>query len=113
MHADLPGRPVADPKRTGLRATPTRFEPEDGLFPEYAEPGAFQVRGGENGTYLLLACPGCGRVSGMTVGDPKPVSSPSWRMTGPAEAPTLAPSVNCVGCCGWHGHLVGGVFTSC
>ncbi len=117
MHADLPGRdrPAVDPKRTGLTATPAAFEPEDGLFPDYAAPGSFQIRQGEAGAYMMLACPGCGRVSGMTVGDPKPPNGngATWLLTGPDEAPTLSPSVNCVGCCGWHGHLVGGVFTSC
>ena len=60
--------------------------------------------------HVAIACPGCGHVSAMHVGDPKPEKSPSWLMTGPLERLTLAPSINCIGCCGWHGYLVEGVF---
>ncbi len=107
-------RPAVDPRRTGLKAVPTVFVPdkEEGLYAEYAEPGWFELRVGEKGTLMMLACPGCGRVSGMTVGNPKPDNGngATWLLTGPAESPTLHPSVNCVGCCGWHGWLKNGVF---
>ncbi len=101
---------TTDPKRTGLRATPVVFDDAEG-YPAVAAPGSFELTHG--GRTMLLACPGCGSVSGMRVGDPKPVPGPSWHMTGPPDAPTLAPSVNCVGCCGWHGHLRNGAFESC
>lgn len=102
-------RPAVDPKRTGLRATPAVFVPEDGMLPEYAAPGSFEIRKG----FVMLACPGCGRVSGMTAGYPKPGTSPSWELSGDPAAPTMAPSINCVGCCKWHGYLRNGVFESC
>jgi hypothetical protein len=106
-------RPEVDPKRTGLKAVPTVFECKDGYFPDYAEPGSFELRLGEKGSYVMLACPGCGRVSGMTVGNPKPAEAPSWELTGTPAAPTLHPSINCVGCCRWHGWLKDGVYKSC
>src|SRR5438270_5163857 len=101
---------TTDPKRTNLRATPVRFKDDDG-YPPTAEPGAFQFFDGQD--VMMLACPGCGHVSGMTVGSPKPPHSPSWEVTGPKDAPTLSPSVHCTGCCGWHGYLTDGVFESC
>lgn len=104
-------RPEVDPRRT-CKAVPVVFVVKEGLFQDYAPPGSFELRLGEKGSYMLLACPGCGRVSGMTVGDPKPDNGngATWRLTGPDDAPTLNPSINCQGCCGWHGHLVSGVF---
>lgn len=102
-------RPTVDPKRTGVKAKRTVFDLVDGLFPDYAEPGAYELRDG----HMMLSCPGCGRVSGMSVGNPKPVKSPSWLLMGDPNTPTLAPSINCVGCCGWHGYLTDGVYASC
>lgn len=101
--------PATDPKRTDLRATPTTFDTGDG-YPGSAEPGAFEFVGYST---LVLACPGCGHVSAMRVGNPKPLLSPSWELGGTPTAPTLRPSINCVGCCGWHGYLTDGVFRSC
>lgn len=103
-------RPATDPKRTGLKAVPTTLLTDDG-YPSHAEPGAFELHPGDR--VLALACPGCGYVSGISVGDPKPAQSPSWHLTGDRSAPNLSPSVNCVGCCGWHGWLKNGVFESC
>ena len=58
-----------------------------------------------------------GRMSAMRVGVTKPEQSPSWQIvSGSLEnvsALTLAPSINCIGCCKWHGHLQNGVFNSC
>lgn len=98
-----------DPKRTGLKATPTKFELVDDCLPDRAEPGSFEMRT----DFVLLACPGCGRLSGMTAGYPKPSRKPSWEISGDPATPTFNPSINCVGCCGWHGYLRNGVFESC
>lgn len=100
-----------DPKRTGLKAVPVIFGKDEDGFLELgeAEPGQFEITGGS----VLLACPGCGHVGCMRVGNPKPGASPSWAMTGDPAAPTFSPSINCVGCCGWHGFLKNGVFESC
>jgi hypothetical protein len=102
-------RPSVDPKRTGVKALRTVFSLEDGCYPDYAEPGVYELADG----LMLLACPGCGHVSGMRVGNPKPTQSPSWQLTGDPNAPTCQPSINCVGCCKWHGWLKAGVFESC
>ena len=98
-----------DPKRAGVRAVRVRFPDADGL-PQTGEPGEFELWGTD---HMFLACPGCGWVSGMRVGNPKPALSPSWHMTGPPDAPSLTPSLNCTGCCGWHGYLTDGVFNPC
>jgi len=104
-------QPVKDPKRTGLKAVPVVFELDDGCLPDYGEPGNFELRLSQGS--VLLACPGCGRVSGMSIGNPKPSRSPSWLITGEPSAPTFAPSINCEGCCGWHGHLKAGIYEIC
>lgn len=77
---------------------------------EAAGPGAIQyftTAGVDGPVGMLLKCPGCGRASGM---DFKPRPSPSWKWNGNRENPTLTPSINCVGCCQWHGWLSQGVF---
>lgn len=104
---------VKNPKRTNLKLTPASFEPADGCYPEVVEPGSAELK--YSGTVLMLACPGCGRLSGMTVGDPKPPNGngATWRMTGTWPEITLEPSINCVSCCGWHGWLRGGMLVSC
>ena len=96
-----------DPKRTGLKAKAVVFA-DDPTYPEFAEPGTMEWRGWG----FLLACPGCGSVSGISVGADK--KSPRWLVAGGSvddvSTLTLEPSLNCVGCCGWHGHLRGGTF---
>lgn len=32
----------------------------------------------------------------------------TWTLTGTADAPSIAPSINCRDC--WHGHIAGGVY---
>lgn len=103
-----------DNKRTQLKATKVVFPLDDGWYPEYANPGEVEPRTIHND--FMLACPGCGRVSVMRVGTPKPQEKPSWEVQGDINDPTtmtLHPSINCVGCCGWHGYLRNGVFQSC
>lgn len=80
------------------------------IFDEVIEPGAVAIVGDSK---LAMACPGCGRLAQMRVGNPKPADSPSWLMTGNLPLITLQPSVNCVGCCGWHGYLRNGVYEAC
>jgi len=109
-------KPAVDNKRSGVKAWRLTDWPDDG----YSEPGGIMPSSDGHGAYggsLLLACPGCGQVSSMRVADPKPAQSPSWAITAGSinepETLTLTPSINCVGCCGWHGWLTGGVFNSC
>lgn len=61
---------------------------------------------------MIMNCPGCGDRSAMTVypvGTPKP-PSPSWEMSGEGANLTLKPSINCIGCCKWHGWLTNGEY---
>lgn len=103
-----------DPKRTIAISLTNDAWPEDG----YTNPGAVYVDMDE--TYkdrLIFACPGCGRMGSIRATHPKDVNGPSWdivsgRLIEPATL-TLHPSINCVGCCGWHGWLRDGVFVSC
>lgn len=66
---------------------------------------------------LMFTCPGCAKWGGIVIGSPKPVTRPSWDIVSgtPEDVTklTLSPSINCVGCCGWHGYLKNGVFVSC
>lgn len=107
-------RPAVDTRRT-VKAFAATLPLEDGFFPDYSEPGAIEVLQG--GTHLVNACPGCGRVSAIRVGNPKPVESPSWGIEGGSlddvTKLTLRPSMNCTPCCGWHGYLTDGVFAPC
>jgi hypothetical protein len=105
-------KPQVDPKRT---CPATLFDWKENGYPEYGEPGSGSAYA--NGEVYLFACPGCGRFSGIDVGHPKPPQSPSWDIVaGSLDDPstlTLHPSINCVGCCKWHGWLKGGVFRPC
>ncbi len=82
----------------------------------YADPGKGR-RFAED--MLLFACPGCGRSGAIRAAHPKPPngSGATWDITGGSlddiTTLTLSPSINCVGCCGWHGYLKNGVFESC
>lgn len=104
----------ADPKRT-VKATRTGEAWPDG---EHALPGMCYIDSGATyKDHLLFACPGCGRMGAIRATHPKDVNGPSWDITAGSllepEALTLSPSINCVGCCGWHGYLKNGVFESC
>lgn len=101
--------------REPVQATFGRFEQEDYCLPDKGVPGQLELDLERN--RIIMACPGCGHVSSMRVGNPKPADSPSWLITGllmpdgeTMQDTTLHPSVNCIGCCGWHGWLKQGVF---
>lgn len=88
---------------------------------EAAGPGAiylwrFAEKLAEGGTsgHIMLKCPGCGQSSGMhcrVPGTAHPEGIQSWELSG--LQPTMNPSINCVGCCGWHGWLKDGIFSKC
>lgn len=60
-------------------------------------------------------CPRTGEYCGsIRVGaDQKPGGSPTWKWDCNFAVPTLTPSINCQGRCGWHGYLRSGVFEDC
>jgi hypothetical protein len=73
---------------------------------EAAGPGAiYWINPGS----LANKCPGCGRLAVLRIegGD-----HPRW-LVAQRDPLTLSPSVNCVGCCGWHGWLKNGEWTRC
>jgi hypothetical protein len=103
---------VVDVRRT-VRLSIVKF-PED--WPDYALPGQAEIICVKpDGCVLLNACPGCGQVSGMKIGFRTKPDAPGWLLTvgDPDDAMTwtVIPSINCVGCCGWHGYLRAGVFS--
>lgn len=107
-------KPPLDVKRT-CPATQLPDWPE-GEIPEcgeYGVPGAGR-RTFEAGSHYSFACPGCGRFGGINCTRPK--TPHSWDLVSGSlddvTTLTLAPSIHCVGCCGWHGFLREGVFKS-
>lgn len=111
-------RPIVDAKRTAPATLAADDDPD-------IQPGEFCYTTPGKGRrfvphdMLLFACPGCGRSGAIRAAHPKPDNrnGATWDITaGSLDDPTtlsLAPSINCVGCCGWHGYLTGGVFKSC
>ena len=101
-------KPAVDNRRT---AKATNFDWKAADYPEYGEPGACQLFTKDQ---LIMACPGCGKFAPIRVGYSKPADSPSWAVVSgtleDAQSLTLSPSINCIGCCGWHGWLKNGVF---
>jgi hypothetical protein len=85
-------------------------------------PGTFcwRMQGPGNGTpggrYLLFVCPKAPKSPSLYCGVPiRPHVLPNgagWTHDGNDDAPTLSPSVNCVGGCGWHGFIQAGRMTS-
>jgi predicted RNA-binding Zn-ribbon protein involved in translation (DUF1610 family) len=78
------------------------------------EPGASQAQEKYEHT-LIFACPGCGRVGSIRCTNPK--EKGSWLIEAGSlqdlENLTLHPSINCIGCCQWHGYLKKGVYVPC
>lgn len=103
-----------DPRRTVAAVRVATLWHPDGGYVDSAGPGEYTLNERVDGL-LMLACPGCGRVSGMSVGNPKPDNrnGATWLLFGDPDRLTLNPSVNCVGCCGWHGWVTDGVFRPC
>lgn len=58
---------------------------------------------------FLFVCPGCATLGILAIRPVFDGSPQSWDLTGGADAPTLSPSVNHVGC--WHGWLRQGVWS--
>lgn len=116
----------SDPQRTNLRASLRTGEWDHREDEEkrtragtFGEPGQMKPLAGTDRSFygFMLACPGCGRVSAIRAGKPKPAESPSWEITAGGRDDighlTLQPSLHSSGCCGWHGYLTNGTFTIC
>ena len=106
-------KPVVDPKRTVAVVCTNEAWPEDG----YTSPGSVFIDNEKvYKDHLLFACPGCGLMGSIPI-SPPPKQDHSWMVVSgdplKPETLTLAPSIDCVGCCKWHGHLVDGLFKSC
>jgi hypothetical protein len=63
--------------------------------------------------HILYVCPNRKRCAVFMGPDPVQALPDLyvWGWDGNLERPTLNPSINCVGGCGWHGHIVGGDIT--
>lgn len=76
---------------------------------------AEREQGGEGLARFAWACPLTGELccggNGIVIGHPaKPSGAPTWSWDGNVEQPTLNPSINCNGGCGWHGYMRAGAF---
>jgi len=58
---------------------------------------------------MIIRCPGCNVESAVSF---HPEDRVHWEWDGDREKPTLSPSLNSVGCCGWHGWLREGQWVS-
>jgi hypothetical protein len=83
-------------------------------------PGAFKWWRREEGgppTRLTFLCPcGCGTPAGVAVAkdmNDRGGNHPVWQWDGNIEKPTITPSIQIIGGCGWHGYLTAGVFRTC
>lgn len=68
-----------------------------------------QLPDGSSGPMVWFRCPRDRLYCGVPA-KPTPANSRgcSWDLTGPSDAPTLSPSVNCDTGCGWHGYIKNG-----
>lgn len=114
---EVPARRIADAAEV---AAPGEFQFQTLGYEPTSDPLAAiaedKASGGRGIARLEYGCPRTGNpCGGIAIGHPdKPVQrSPSWRWDGDIERPTLTPSINCTGGCGWHGYLTAGVFKEC
>lgn len=78
-------------------------------YDEFSPAGDGTVMISSDGKTLYIKCPGCGQASAMTLGGDV---HPRWNVVQRTPL-TLEPSVNCTGCCGWHGFLRNGEWEKC
>lgn len=97
-----------------MSGIPMRFLAEDENRAEPPQPGeAWWYVNAKGERRLYYACPRNPRgTCGVPILPTKLPNGAGWSWDGNEERPTLSPSVNCVGGCGWHGwvrdgHLVG------
>lgn len=85
--------------------------PEGKTFPD--SPGEWQIRrfreDGETSLRIVFGCPRQpGNVCGVPLLPKRLPNGAGWAWDGDIEQPTLTPSINCVGGCGWHGFVTKG-----
>lgn len=89
------------------------FDDDEGWSDRYraAPRGAYEITTEANGQRRLwYRCPGvCGAIAPLALRPVVDATGHSWDWDGNAQAPTLSPSINHVGC--WHGWLRAGMFT--
>lgn len=94
-----------------MNKQPTHAAPKVALD-DVKQPGDYWMS--HERSTLAMCCPGCGTVHAMQL---RPLREgqrgPSWTCTIDGDGITLHPSVNCIGCCGWHGWLKQGVWRHC
>lgn len=79
-------------------------------FPEH--PGEWHIRNSDGGLLFWFGCPReDGRVCRVPLLPLRLENGAGWMWDGNAKQPTLAPSIDCVGGCGWHGFVKKGAFT--
>lgn len=62
---------------------------------------------------ISFICPcGCGSLGGVRVRDDGVKEDGAWGWNRDEDKPTITPSIQFIGGCGWHGHLTAGVFKS-
>lgn len=77
------------------------------------EPGEWTIRSqssrGASGPYLIFGCPLKKGSCGVPLAPSAPLPNGAlWTWDGNTEAPTVSPSINCTGGCGWHGYMKAG-----
>jgi hypothetical protein len=81
-------------------------------------PGTFCWRqqgpgvGTPGGRYILYVCPHGRGYCGVPIRPNHLANGAGWTHDGNDDRPTLSPSVNCIGGCGWHGFVTAGEMTS-
>lgn len=61
--------------------------------------------------YLMYVCPRDKGYCGVPIRPGQLPNGAGWIHDGNDDKPTLTPSVNCVGGCGWHGFITNGEMT--
>ena len=90
---------------------------EGDAVPETDAPGEFAWRHHDGAPYLLFVCPKHGNGSpslycGVPIAPGRLPNGAQWHRGADLDRPTITPSINCVGGCGWHGFVTNGVMTN-
>ena len=82
--------------------------------PDGDTPGAFAWCRRDGAPFLLFVCPrsDAGALCGVPIAPGRLPNGAQWQCGPNLDAPTLTPSINCVGGCGWHGFVRNGVLTN-